>query len=211
MDEATRGDGSFEAFYVESLPRFLRLARLLTGDRGRGEDLAQETYWRVHRAWSRLHDPKAAPAYTRTVMVRLAIRGRGRRWRGELPERGERLEALGGVALDPAHAAVDDTDAFDFLLSTLPASQRAVLVLRYFADLSEADIARVLHCRPGTVKSRATRAIDALRKSGLVVDEATAAPVSSPARTRTSQPSKLSASEEPSASLADPVGGHTDA
>jgi RNA polymerase sigma-70 factor (sigma-E family) len=179
MDDSAEGDAAFSAFFAESLPRFLGLARLLTGDRQRAEDLTQETFWRVHRAWSQIRDPEAAPAYARTVMIRLAIRWRGRRWSGEQPTHNDRLDGLGGGRVDADLAMVDELDALDRALASLPMQQRVVLVLRYFDERSEAEIAQLLHCSRGTVKSRAARGLAALRASGLVVSDeaAMAAPI----------------------------------
>lgn len=86
-----------------------------------------------------------------------------RRWRGERP-----AAVLPEVVGRDESAAVDLGDAVHRALSMLPSEQRAVLVLRYYAQLSEAEIADVLQCSPGTVKSRSSRALTALRGSGLL-------------------------------------------
>lgn len=159
---------AFDDFYRTSAPRLLGLARLLTGDRGRAEDLVQETLWSVHRSWADIRDPEAAPAYARTIMLRLATRWRARRWNGEVPYDLERIDELGGGRPDDGVDAHDERDRVARALGALPPKQRAVLVLRYFEGLSEDEIATLLRCSPGTVKSRSSRAREAMRASGLI-------------------------------------------
>jgi RNA polymerase sigma-70 factor (sigma-E family) len=166
---------AFDDFYRTSAPRLLGLARLLTGDRGRAEDLVQETLWSVHRSWADIRDPGAAPAYARTIMVRLATRWRARRWNGEVPYDLERIDELGGGHPDEEVDAHDERERVARALGALPPKQRAVLVLRYFEGLNEEEIATLLRCSPGTVKSRSSRAREAMRASGLV--DATPDPV----------------------------------
>src|SRR5438270_11106213 len=146
---------------MEAYPALLRRARLLVGDAGHAEDLVQLALASAFTHWRTVRQPDA---YLRTVMARKAIGWRARRWHGELPT-------------DPLPDSADGSvQAGDFdlggagrqALMTLPAEQRAVVVLRYFDDCSEADIAAALKCSPGTVKSRASRALAALRASGLL-------------------------------------------
>lgn len=132
-------------------PGLVRLGRLLTGSQEQGEDLAQEAILGLLR-----HDAVISPkAYLRRSIVNLSIN----HTRRSIRERNY-LQAL--PAPDPVPApAVDDLWP---LVQTLPPRQRAVLVLRYYEDLSEADIAAILGCRPGTVKSLAARALAQLRQ-----------------------------------------------
>jgi RNA polymerase sigma factor (sigma-70 family) len=74
------------------------------------------------------------------------------------------------VATDSPYAGLDQADAVQRLLADLPAQQRVVLILRYWAGLTEAEIAATLHCSPGTVKSRASRALGTLREHGDLAD-----------------------------------------
>ena len=152
----------FAEFVNSRYPALVRSGVLLTGDRGHGEDLTQEALVKTYRAWRRLHQQGDPEAYTRQVMVRAAWRAGRRLWRREVP-----------AAVLPDRAA--DGDAYDHrdtsalvleALRALPAGQRVVLVLRYWAGLSEQEIAAQLGCSTGTVKSRASRAIAALRQSG---------------------------------------------
>lgn len=160
-------DGAgFPRFMAERYPALVRTAFLLTADRGHAEDLAQASLIRTYLAWDRLHDPANAERYTRTVMARLAIRWSRRRWRGERP-----AAHLNPPPTQDPNTAVDDADLVVRCLATLPPAQRAVLVLRYFDQRSEAEIAGILRCSAGTVKSRAARALAALRAAGVLTDE----------------------------------------
>ncbi|MFG2332708.1 SigE family RNA polymerase sigma factor [Streptomyces sp. NPDC048604] len=154
-------DQAFSAFMTARHLSLLRTARLLTGSGQQAEDLTQEALLRTYRAWHRIGQVEAAEAYTRTTMVRLLIKDRRRRWHAEVP-----APQLPEVAL-PGHEDVTATAmAVRTVLRTLPPKQRAVLVLRYYHQLGEQEIAGVLGCSPGTVKSRAARALAALRDGG---------------------------------------------
>jgi RNA polymerase sigma-70 factor (sigma-E family) len=162
-------DGEPEREFSEFMARrhrdLVRSAFVLIGDRQRAEDLVQTALFRTFTAWSRLRSVDTAESYARTTMVRLALRWRARRWTSEI--------ATGDVPESPLSA--DDDDAVMGVdvwraLRTLAVEQRAVLVLRYLEDLSEAETAAVLHCSIGTVKSRASRALDVLRSCGLLDD-----------------------------------------
>ena len=87
---------------------------------------------------------------------------------GEVPYDLERIEELGGGRPDDGVDAHDERDRMARALGALPPKQRAVLVLRYFEGLSEDEIATLLRCSPGTVKSRSSRAREAMRASGLI-------------------------------------------
>jgi RNA polymerase sigma factor (sigma-70 family) len=127
----------------------VRLGRLLTGSQALGEDLAQEAFLGLLRAGA-----VAAPeAYLRRSLVNLSI-NHGRR------AARERAHLL---TLREQQVAAPEIDEIWPLVLALPPRQRAVLVLRYYEDLSEAEIARVLGCRAGTVKSLASRALRRLR------------------------------------------------
>ena len=158
-------DEAFRAFVAARYPALVRAARLLAADPAQAEDLTQSALVKTYVRWSSLRAPGAAESYTRTVLVRLALRGGRRRWRGELP-----TAQLPEPPGRDVYGAVDEADAVRRALAALPADQRSVLVLRYYLELSEAEIAETLHCSPGTVKSRASRALTALRAGGLLTD-----------------------------------------
>jgi RNA polymerase sigma-70 factor (sigma-E family) len=157
----------FARFVTHGYRPLVRTAFLLVGDAGHAEDLVQSALLRTLRSWDKLQSTDAAFAYTRTTMIRLAGRWRARRWRGEIPS-----EALPDAPSDnDPHPATLDIRA---ALAQLPWAQRAVLVLRYFDDLTEAQTAQLLGCSAGTVKSRANRGLAALRSSGLLAAAAEA-------------------------------------
>jgi RNA polymerase sigma-70 factor (sigma-E family) len=150
---------NFDEFVAARMRALLAFATVLTGDRGLAEDLVQEALVRAHRRWSRIvgfHQPEA---YVRRIITNGYLSWR-RRWsrvvpRADLPER-----VSDGPDLATTHA---DRDALRAELAKLPRRQRAVLVLRYYAGLSDAEIADVLDCAPSTVRSYASRALATLR------------------------------------------------
>jgi RNA polymerase sigma-70 factor, ECF subfamily len=137
-----------------------RTAYLLTGDWQVGEDLVQEALTRTYLRRRRLRSAEALEPYARKVLVSLFLTSRRRQWHKELP-----------VANVPDHAvngeleAAEDRRGLWSALLALSAQQRAVLVLRYFEDLTEAEIAAVLACSPGAVKTHAARGLERLRRS----------------------------------------------
>lgn len=154
-------DELFDEFVARRYRALVRTAFLLVGDVGQAEDLVQSALYRTFRAWASLREPAAVEAYTRTTMIRLAGRWRRRRWSGEIPsaDPSERADSRGEI---------DRSDAIDLwrALAGLSMPHRTVLVLRFYEDLSEAECAALLNCSVGTVKSRTSRALGALRASG---------------------------------------------
>lgn len=148
---AGEATGPFAVFYGSQYPGAVRLAHLLTGDHWAAEDLAQDVFVRVQARFGGLANPSA---FVRTSIVN-ACKSHHRRRQREAA-RLRRLAADEGVT-ESARELLDALDA-------LPYRQKAVLVLRYYSDLSEAEIAEVLECRPGTVKSLAARGLDRLGK-----------------------------------------------
>ncbi len=154
-------DTSFEEFVAGSSARLFTMAKLLTGGhRAEAEDLLQGAFERAYRRWGRISRRDDPERYVRQILVNASVdRWRRLRRRPEAP-----LVVTGpdpGVA-DPA-AAVADRDLVLRGLAALPPRQRAVLVLRYFEDLSEAQTATMLGCSVGTVKSQAARGLARLR------------------------------------------------
>jgi RNA polymerase sigma-70 factor (sigma-E family) len=156
-------DVEFAAFMRGRYSAMLRTATFLMGDRQLGEDLLQAALFKTAERWRRLRDTGAAEAYTRVVMVRLAGDAHRRRWRGERPS-----AALPENSAADAIGAVDLADALYRELARLPYEQRAVLVLRYFEDRTEREVAQLLECSIGTVKSRASRGLQQLRSRGIL-------------------------------------------
>ncbi len=144
--------GSLADLYRERYVPMVRLAYLMVGSTAVAEDLVQDAFARVHRHWDHAEHPRA---YLRTAVVN-ACRSHLRRL---ALERAYRRHP--SVVGDGVHAETDEL--FD-ALAALPSRQRAALVLRFYEDLSEADIAVALGCRPGTVKSLLHRGLAELRK-----------------------------------------------
>ncbi|WP_328330860.1 SigE family RNA polymerase sigma factor [Kribbella sp. NBC_00382] len=152
----TRGD-DFDDFVRGTSTRLLRTAVLLTGDRPAAEDLVQEVYERVYVRWRWIHT--APEAYARKTLANLVAN----RWR----RKGRKPESLVSEHADqPSPDRADDIVTRDQLvtaLQELPPRMRAVIVLRYYEDLTEAQTAEALGCSVGTVKSQTSRALDKLR------------------------------------------------
>jgi RNA polymerase sigma-70 factor (sigma-E family) len=155
-----RDDDSFRDFVVGRSPSYLRTAYLLTGDWGHAEDLLQTSLAKVYRAWGRLADHDNLDAYVRRVLVNTQTTWWRRAWKAE-------QTTASGVLPDwPGHDVVgasDDRDRLRRALLTLPARQRAVVVLRHYEDMSEAEVANALGCAVGTVKSQCARGLAKLR------------------------------------------------
>jgi len=169
----------FEAFVADVGDGLVRTAYLMTGDLSEAEDLAQEALLRCARNWNRVRSMEYPAAYGRRILVHLVIDGGGRRRR-----RNDELETgatdLDRYADDSAARVLRGIDAladFRLALAALPQRQRAVIVLRYWEDLSEAAVAELLGCSLGTVKSTASRGIARLRATltdnDLFADETT--------------------------------------
>jgi RNA polymerase sigma-70 factor (sigma-E family) len=151
-------DEEFAEFVRSAGIRLFRVAYLLTGDRHRGEDLTQDALARTYGAWRRVRTEDAF-AYARRVLVNLQNDWwRSHRWR-ESPV--AQVDPVAG-APDPA-VDVASRDEIVRALRLLTQRERAVVVLRYFADMSEAAVADELGVALGTVKSTASRALAKLR------------------------------------------------
>jgi RNA polymerase sigma-70 factor (sigma-E family) len=147
----------FEEFVAARSSRLLTTAYLLTHDHGRAEDLLQTSLAKLWLAWPRVEDPDA---YVRRVMVTTYASWWRRKWRGERP-----AETL---PESPTTTVERDPDVWS-ALARLPRGQRAVLVLRFYEDLTEAETARVLGCSLGTVKSQAAKGLTKLRADAVLV------------------------------------------
>lgn len=162
----------FDQFVAHNVDGLLRTAYLIAWDEREAEDLVQECLFKVARRWPRVRSMEQPAAYARRILVNLATdgaRGRARR-RVELGPP-EHLSEAGEGRVRPRDAGIDLVDALadraDLLtaLAELPRRQRAVLVLRYFNDLTEAQAASVLGCSQGTIKSTAARGLVRLRQA----------------------------------------------
>jgi RNA polymerase sigma-70 factor (sigma-E family) len=131
----------------------------LTGDWSSAEDLVRTTLMKTYLAWRRAGGLDAIEVYARKVMLNAATSWRRRHWRGERPA-GQHPEM---VPVDAPDRSLE-RDAIWAVMRGLPARQRAVVVLRYYEDLTEAQTAALLGVSPGTVKRQASRAMYALRQ-----------------------------------------------
>ncbi|WP_079063192.1 SigE family RNA polymerase sigma factor [Peterkaempfera griseoplana] len=139
----------------------IRFAHSLTLDAGRAEDLVQEGLVRLWKVWPRLRQEQPE-AYVRRIVVNLAVSSRRRRWWGERAT-AELPEPPPSGAADPG-SGVGDRDLLRRALRQLPAKQRVIVVLRYVEDMSERQVAVLLGCSAGTVKSQASRGLARLRE-----------------------------------------------
>lgn len=156
MDDGDRED--FRAWVAARSGALLRTATLLTGERAAAEDLLQTALARTYLAWGRIRRRDAVDAYCRRVMVTTYAGWWRRRWRGEVP-----TGRLPEVAAPDRIGTVAEGLALRAALDRLPRRMRAVVVLRYWEDLPEAEVADLLGCSVGTVKSQASRALAKLR------------------------------------------------
>ena len=149
----------FEEFVAARSPALLRTAWLLTGDDGLAEDLVQTALSKAWPRWGAVQhdDPEG---YVRAIVATTYATWWRRKWRGEVP-----TEALPDSATPDAYAAADLRDPVRRALATLTRGQRAVVVLRHFDDLTEAQTAAALGISVGTVKSQDARAMASLRTS----------------------------------------------
>lgn len=162
---APTGDAPAFEEYVAARGRALwRIAWLLTGDAHKAEDLVQTALVKCWRRWDTIAGDGSVDGYVRRAMVTTYTDWWRRKWTGEVPTEvvPER------VAADPDLAVRQDVVA---ALGRLPRGQRAVVVLRFYEDLTEAQTAAALGITVGTVKSQTARALKALRKSGLLSEE----------------------------------------
>lgn len=171
-------EAEFKEFVTARWSHLVRTAYLLTGDVHHAEDLTQTALVKAYRSWRRVSRSDRPEAYVRRMLVNCnSDRFRKRRV----------TEALTAVppdvaGRDEAVSWADERSALLAALAGLPPKQRAVIVMRYWEDLSEAEVAEALGCSPGTVKSQASKALAKLRTHpGLtqVVDEPVRSRVSS--------------------------------
>ncbi len=177
---ADPGASSFGQLYLGSFAAMVRLARVLVDSPETAEDLVQDAFVHLHRHWGGVRDPRA---YLHRSVVNACRSHHRRAWRertrgprvddamrGTAPTSGPGPGQLGPVVDGAAEQGrSDDADVLVAALATLPYRQRAALVLRYYSDLPDAEIAVALGCRPGTVGSLVHRGLERLRE---VVDHA---------------------------------------
>ena len=151
---------TFEEFAATRLPALLNFAAVLAGDRAIAEDLAQDVMIRAYSRWDRIGGLDQPELYVRKMILNEFLSWRRRSWR--LIPSSDARTGRGSAAPDHAQE-YSERDALLGELGKLPRRQRAVLVLRYYEDRPDAEIAELLGCAPGTVRGYASRALAALR------------------------------------------------
>jgi RNA polymerase sigma-70 factor (sigma-E family) len=149
--------GTFEEFVAWRGAALLRFAYVLSQDSGRAEDLVQDALVKVHRRWESVIAADQPEAYVRRILVNEFLNWRRRRSSAEV------AGAVPDVAVGDDLDRIAERDRMWRALAVLPPRQRAALVLRYYEDLSDAEIAAILDCAPGTVRSLTARGLAALR------------------------------------------------
>lgn len=157
-DEVVTAEIEFHDFVATRSAALFRGALALTGNRDAAEDLVQETLERVCRKWRTITAKDVPDAYVRRIMVNLA-NDRWRKFRRTAPHQDSGDRAAPG----DEYGRIDSRDQLVRALQRLPMRMRTVVVLRYFHDLSDAEIAADLRISPGTVRSQLARAMEKLR------------------------------------------------
>lgn len=155
-------DKAFVEFVEAATPSLRRTAYLIGGDRHKADDVVQETLYKVYLAWPKVQRAGNPLAYARRMLVNVAYDGGRRPWRREV--------TIAEVPEDPGPtgdfaAGHAERDEVLEALRALGPRQRACLVLRYYEDLSVEQTAEILGCSEGTVRSQASRGLEALRKA----------------------------------------------
>jgi RNA polymerase sigma-70 factor (sigma-E family) len=153
--------GRLGELYVRHADEAVRLAFLLTGDRALAEDLVQDAFVRLAGRLVHLRDPGAFDAYLRRTVINLS-NSHFRRKRVERTYLARERGAVGRQS-GPVASSVEDRDALWRALGQLSKRQRIAVVLRFYEDLPEREVAEILKCRPGTVKSLVSRGLETLR------------------------------------------------
>ncbi|HLY51236.1 MAG TPA: SigE family RNA polymerase sigma factor [Solirubrobacteraceae bacterium] len=154
------GPNDFDRFVANNGDGLVRTAYLMVGDLHEAEDLVQEALFKVAARWPRVCRMENPVAYTRRVLVNLALHGSSRRSRNRAE-----LKATPPAETAARAAHLDIHDELFEALAALPPRQRAALVLRYFLDLPEAEVAAALRCSLGTVKSSTSRGLKRLEET----------------------------------------------
>jgi len=152
-------DQDFAEFVAARWTALYRLAYLLTASPTAADDLLQTTLEKAYVRWARIGGLEHGEAYVRRMIANTYLSGRRRAWVREEPR-----ERVPDTATSAEVPLLDRAILWP-LVCALPARQRAVIVLRYYEDLSEAEIAATLGCAPGTVKSQAAAAMKSLRRA----------------------------------------------
>ncbi len=172
-------DEEFANFVDGRFTALQRFGYLLTGEWHLAEDLVQTSLTKVWFHRKSLRHVAALEGYTRTVMVNTSTQWWRRKWKGETP-----TEFLPEALAPSQYGVVEDRDRLLRALATLPRRTRAAVVLRYFEDLPDAEIAQIMGCSTSTVKSSISRGLARLREHHLLADTA---PLTAPSARRADQ------------------------
>ncbi len=173
-------DAELGAFVAARSGSLLRYGYLLTGDRARAEDLVQDALVKVYLAWPRIEDTGSLDRYTRQTMTRLHVSWWRRAVNRERPVAIPELPDEADAAAPLPGAPLEERDEVWRLLATIGPRQRAVLVLRFYEGLDDAEIADVLGCAVGTVRSQASRGLAHLRDRMAARPSASTTPAARP-------------------------------
>jgi RNA polymerase sigma-70 factor (sigma-E family) len=151
-------DTEYREFVLSRLDRLRRTAYLLCRDWHTADDLVSDTLTRLYRHWGRARQAQSLDAYVRTILTRAWLDERRRPWRRE-----EVTDCPPDRGTEPVLTGFSDRADLAALLTALPRRQRAVVVLRFYCDLSVAETAELLGVSEGTVKSQSARGLEILR------------------------------------------------
>ena len=153
---------TFDQFAADRIDRLLRFATALTCDPYLAQDVVQEVLVRVQHRWSRIGPMPARDQYVRRMIINEYLSWRRRKAARTVTATHSTLDELGTPTADPA-TGVTERDAMRRHIARLPRKQRAALMLRYYCDRDDAEIAELLGCSAGTVRSHISRALSTLR------------------------------------------------
>lgn len=158
----------YAELFTTQWPRLYRMAVVVAGDHSVAEDAVQTAMAKAYASWTRVRAADHPEAYLRRMVLNEIVGARRTGWFRRERTHGQVDPGLTTAAQDDV---VADRDAVWAAVLALPVRQRAVIVLRYYEDLSEREIAEVLGCSRGTVKSQASAALANLRRAGAGIDD----------------------------------------
>lgn len=161
----------FEQFVADRLDRLLRYATALTCDPYLAQDVVQEVLVRAQARWTRIAEMQAPESYLRKMVTNEYLSWRRRRAARTVASTHDTLDALGAPSSDHADSYAE-RDAMRARIATLPRKQRAAILLRFYEDCTDAEIAEVLGCSASTVRSHISRALGTLRAAAPTFREA---------------------------------------
>lgn len=155
-------DDDFDRFVMDRLDRLLRYATALTCDKHLAQDIVQDVLLRARQRWARIGAVDVPYLYVKRMVTNEYLSWRRRRAARDVSSTHAALDELSPAVADHA-ARHAERDAMRARIAVLPRKQRAALVLRYYEDSTDAEIARILGCAEGTVRSHISRALNTLR------------------------------------------------